>query len=321
MRAAIPWDAEIYPLLFAVAGTLLAVSLPRHPVGWLMLFVGACFAVNAFALQWVATGHETAAAGLAWWAERGSAILVPATVLLVLLLPDGRLPSHGWRPVVYATVALQLGVVLVGSLVVGPAAASEPPPTGMSGLDNPVGFLPHGLSMIIDVVIGPVLVVPFLLGAAAVIQRLRRPAGDERPRTVVVLAGVLVFVLCVTVPDLVWPSSSSWFHIAGVLAMTATIFVATARGQFAPVHVGELVSVSPDAGSPVPARARGGPAFHALSPREREVMEYVARGMTNTEIAKTLVISPITVRNHVSSILTKLDVSNRTQAVARYLGE
>jgi DNA-binding NarL/FixJ family response regulator len=57
-----------------------------------------------------------------------------------------------------------------------------------------------------------------------------------------------------------------------------------------------------------------------LSPREREVMEYVARGLTNSEIAGELVISPITVRNHVSSILTKLEVSNRTQAVARFLG-
>ena len=50
-------------------------------------------------------------------------------------------------------------------------------------------------------------------------------------------------------------------------------------------------------------------------------MEHVARGQTNSEIAEELVISPITVRNHVSSILTKLDVSNRTQAVARYLGD
>ena len=65
MRAAIPWDAEIYPLLFAVAGVMVAVGLPRHPVGWLMLFVGACFAVNAAALQWLAAGNTFAAAGLA----------------------------------------------------------------------------------------------------------------------------------------------------------------------------------------------------------------------------------------------------------------
>lgn len=57
-----------------------------------------------------------------------------------------------------------------------------------------------------------------------------------------------------------------------------------------------------------------------LSAREREVMELLARGLTNVEIAAELVLSPVTVRNHVSSILTKLQVTNRTQAVVRYRG-
>jgi DNA-binding NarL/FixJ family response regulator len=51
-----------------------------------------------------------------------------------------------------------------------------------------------------------------------------------------------------------------------------------------------------------------------LSTREREVLELVAAGCTNTEIAGRLVISPITARNHVSNILTKLQLTNRTQA-------
>jgi DNA-binding CsgD family transcriptional regulator len=320
VRAAIPWDAEIYPLLFAVAGMLIAVTLPRNPVGWLMLFVGACFAVNAAALQWLAAGNNSGAAGLAWWTERGSAALVPATLMLVLLLPDGRLPSDVWRPVVGVVVSLQLVVIAVGSLVRGPVATDDPP-AGTAHLDNPLGVLPESWSDVIDVVIGPLLILPFLLGVPAVVQRLRRPAGDQRPRVVAVLLGVLAFVLSVSIPDLVWPAASMWFHIAGVAALTATIVTSTVRGQFAPVRVVEPAGmVAPTPELRLGRFDSGGSALARLSPREREVLEYVARGLTNSEIAGELVISPITVRNHVSSILTKLEVSNRTQAVTRFLG-
>jgi len=321
--AAIPWDAELYPLLFAVAGALIAVRLPRHPVGWLMLFVGGCFAVNAAALQVLAAGNTSSAEGLAWWAERGSAVLVPGTLLLLLLLPDGRLPSAAWRPVVGLVVGVQLVVIGIGSLVAGPVATGDPPPAGTADLDNPLGVLPESWSRVIDAVIGPLLILPFLLGVAAVVQRLRRPAGDERPRLVGVLLGVLAFVLSATLPDLLWPAASTWFHVAGVAVMTATIVVAAVRGQFAPVRVAEPAGAAAVVGD-VPPRGRVervGSALAVLSPREREVMEHVARGLTNSEIADALVISPITVRNHVSSILTKLGVSNRTQAVARFLGD
>ena len=63
------------------------------------------------------------------------------------------------------------------------------------------------------------------------------------------------------------------------------------------------------------------PELPELSAREREVMELVAQGMTNVEVAESLTISPVTVRNHVSSILTKLQVTNRTQAVIRFRGK
>lgn len=53
---------------------------------------------------------------------------------------------------------------------------------------------------------------------------------------------------------------------------------------------------------------------NSLNPREREILKLVARGMSNTEIAARLYLSEGTVRNYVSSIFAKLNVSDRTQA-------
>jgi DNA-binding NarL/FixJ family response regulator len=58
--------------------------------------------------------------------------------------------------------------------------------------------------------------------------------------------------------------------------------------------------------------------FPELSAREQEVLRHLAAGRSNQQIAGELVISPITVRNHVSSILTKLQVANRREAMLRF---
>lgn len=62
--------------------------------------------------------------------------------------------------------------------------------------------------------------------------------------------------------------------------------------------------------------------FEPLSPREQEVLALMAQGASNQKIAETLIISIVTVKSHVSNILSKLHASNRTGAVAQaqYLG-
>jgi DNA-binding NarL/FixJ family response regulator len=61
-------------------------------------------------------------------------------------------------------------------------------------------------------------------------------------------------------------------------------------------------------------------AFTPLSPREMEILRLVTRGMSNKEIAYKLGISHQTVKNHMTSILRKLGVEDRTQAAVHALG-
>jgi DNA-binding CsgD family transcriptional regulator len=57
-----------------------------------------------------------------------------------------------------------------------------------------------------------------------------------------------------------------------------------------------------------------------LTAREREVLQWVARGKTNTDIARLLWLSPATVRKHLENVYAKLGVRTRTAAVARFMG-
>jgi DNA-binding NarL/FixJ family response regulator len=57
--------------------------------------------------------------------------------------------------------------------------------------------------------------------------------------------------------------------------------------------------------------------FPELSDREREVLDLIAQGLNNAEIAQRLVISPKTVRNHVTNLFSKLQVADRAQAIIR----
>lgn len=65
----------------------------------------------------------------------------------------------------------------------------------------------------------------------------------------------------------------------------------------------------------LPGPVTGGPVFDALTPRERELVELIARGLDNAQIAARLDLSEKTVRNHITRIFDKLEVDNRARAI------
>ncbi|UWE09115.1 response regulator [Actinacidiphila bryophytorum] len=83
------------------------------------------------------------------------------------------------------------------------------------------------------------------------------------------------------------------------------------------VHAGHVLLQPEVAGALLSQDEAGGPGQgrgNALTEREREVLTLIADGRSNREIARALVLSEKTVKTHVSNILMKLDLADRTQA-------
>lgn len=89
---------------------------------------------------------------------------------------------------------------------------------------------------------------------------------------------------------------------------------AVARGEalFGPAIADRLMAFFNKPRPTAPAEA-----FPELTEREREVLELIAQGLDNREIARRLTLSHKTVRNHVSNIFNKLQVAGRAEAIIR----
>ena len=110
-------------------------------------------------------------------------------------------------------------------------------------------------------------------------------------------------------------AGASGFLLKDVTAETlfgAVRVVAAGDALLAPAVTRRLVSEFARLRPTLPHRPD---ALAELTPRETEVLRLVAEGLSNAEIAERLVVSDETVKTHVSRVLTKLDLRDRTQAV------
>jgi DNA-binding NarL/FixJ family response regulator len=95
-----------------------------------------------------------------------------------------------------------------------------------------------------------------------------------------------------------------------------SVIRAVAEGQalFGPAIATRLMDFFQEL-SHMPAAPSTDSPFPELTERELEVLQLIAQGYNNQEIAQKLVISPKTVRNHITSIFSKLQVADRAQAI------
>jgi DNA-binding NarL/FixJ family response regulator len=156
-----------------------------------------------------------------------------------------------------------------------------------------------------------------------VVMDVRMPIldGIEATRGVVA-TGAKVLVLTMFEDDATVLSAmragASGYLVKGADAeqvVSAVTAVASGHAVFGPAVAGRMLRQFGVPAEPVAVLAAD--RLPGLSAREQEVLELLADGLTNIEIGERLFISPITVRNHVSRILMKLQVRDRREAMLR----
>jgi hypothetical protein len=184
---------------FAVVGFVVAWRKPRNPLGWIILGVAGFFALSEDASFYAVASYRLHHGGLplGWVALLAQPGWAPAIVLLglvVLLFPDGRLPSPRWGPVLWAYLAV--AILWMAGTVVLTVGAIVSHHTGVDSGGNLLIFdHPAGSSAWwgwVTAVFFPLLALCWLVSLAGQALSYRRSSGERRQQLKWLMSGTAI---------------------------------------------------------------------------------------------------------------------------------
>ena len=199
-------------LTFSVVGAIIASRHPRNNIGWLFCSVGVTIGLNSFAGDyaeyWLAggTSMKSFAETAAWFSSWAWVLLTYVPISFVLLLfPDGRLPSPRWRPLAWCAGLGIAGSVAGYALEAGPLE-DFPQIANPYGVDGPIVGMVG--------VAGSIVAAGSLVASAvSLIVRMRHAASEQRQQIKWLAYGGTVVVGTIFVSGLI----NLWNVSVGIL--------------------------------------------------------------------------------------------------------
>jgi hypothetical protein len=223
-----PWLQALEDLAFVAVGTLglrLVLSQPRNAFCWWVLVAGLSFPLEGLTVEltrfgmdrWGPTAFVVVVGWMSLWLWIPGSFSIP---FLLMLYPDGHLPSSRWRPALWFTISVVAATFAAAAFLVEPGPVVDVPP-------NPLGIpaLVDFINAVFLYATVPGQLIAIVLGLLSLVARYRKGQGVERQQVKVLLwvGGIAVIFFSVVSRQDGFPV---W--IGSVLNFVFSIFVAGA---------------------------------------------------------------------------------------------